>query len=38
MMMELLIGFVIAVWLLFALAEEETLEQYAERMAKKQGK
>ena len=36
--MELLIGFGIAVWLLFALSEEETLEQYAERMAKKQGK
>jgi len=33
--MELLLGFGIAMWLLFALAEDETLEQYAKRMARK---
>lgn len=38
MEMELLIGFVIAVWLLFALAEDETLEDFARREARKRGK
>lgn len=38
MKMELLIGFAIAVWLLFALAEDETLEDFARREARKHGK
>ena len=35
--MELLIAFAIGVWLLFRFSEWETLEQYAERMARKNG-
>lgn len=38
MKMELLIGFGIAMWLLFVLAEDETLEDFARREAWKRGK
>lgn len=38
MKMELLIGFGIAVWMMFALAEDETLEDFARREARKRGK
>lgn len=34
---ELLIAFAIGVWILFRFSEWETLDEYAERMARKKG-